>query len=487
MDTFLAIARRLAQLLLLLFGSGYALCSFACSAPYTEVQAKAQCQAIIDGSSDSNTATYTCPERDLGPSGDADLWAVELKRNGVAGYGAWEFCAAPKPPPCSDLTNTTSWVQGKVLVGYYTSVYDGQGNLCRVELEPVTPPMTCGSGWCTLVESNPSTTGPDSSPVTPPGSVDNANGQPAQPSVPEYPASGSSAPSNPPPTICGGGSCYDPSTGNACAVGPSGQVCVKVANASGATSGGCASSGSTTVCGGSPTPPSPVGSQGSTITDPATQIQSSDGYTSANPSTGAATGSTVNVYSSGGSTSSGATTGSLSNGAKGSTSTKNGQSGPASSSSTGGNGDSWGGGGDCNTPPVCQGDAVMCGVTLEQWRTMCSAHMDTTSLIKDVAGDEKGPSSFQSDSSKYSQSDVWQSGSGGSGNTIGDQANSGNYDSSGFGYNTSCPLQDLNVPFGSGAFVVPFSEGCVIGPWLRAVIIGFALFSAAVITAGGRG
>jgi len=73
------------------------------------------------------------------------------------------------------------------------------------------------------------------------------------------------------------------------------------------------------------------------------------------------------------------------------------------------------------------------------------------------------------------------------GNTVGDQANAGNYDQTGFGYSVQCPMKDLTVPLGSYSFAVPFSEGCVIGPWLRAIVIAFALYAGAKITAGGVG
>jgi hypothetical protein len=418
---------------------------------------------------------------DTSGSGYVYCYQVHKVVPGVGdGYpsGCYAFTGALQTP-CSMLTNSTSWVQGKVLDGYFTSVEDQFGNMCRVNLQPVTPPMTCGSGWCTLVEYNPVTNGPDTSPVTPAGSVDNSNGQPAQPDVPDYPASGSSAPSNPPPTICGGGSCYDPSTGNACAVGASGQVCINVANGSGTTQGGCSSSGATTICGGSPTPPSPVGSSGSTISDPPSQIQGSDTYTNANPSTGQTGSTTVNVFSSGGDTSNGSTSTSISTG-KGSTSTKNGQSGPASSSSTG-NGDSFNGGGDCNTPPVCQGDAVMCGVAQEAWHTSCNVTIQTTALAG--SNPTQQPPNFASDLTKYGSSDVFQQSNGGGG-TVGDSANQGSYDQSGFGYANACPLTDLSITLVRGSFVVPFSDACVIGPWIYWTVIGFSLYRAAKITAG---
>lgn len=298
---------------------------------------------------------------------------------------------------------------------------------------------------------------------------------PTQPTAPS---------SSAPPVLCGGGSCYDAGTNTYTAVTPSGQQITVAGPTANSSSGGCASSGSATMCAGNPVPPSPVGQSGSTITDPATQIQSSDGYTIADPGTGAVSATTVNVFSSGGATSSGATSGSVSTNRGTSTSTVSGGSSPAGSSSSGG-GDSFNGGGNCNSPPVCSGDAVMCGVAQEAWFTQCNVSIQTTAMVG--SNPTQQPPTFQSDSTKYSQSDVWQQSDTSQSSTVGGQANNGTYDSSGFGYGTTCPLTDISVPFFGSSFAVPLSVGCVIGPWLRALIIGFALYSAAKITAGGNG
>lgn len=281
------------------------------------------------------------------------------------------------------------------------------------------------------------------------------------------------------PQLCGGGSCYDPNTNTYTVVGPGGTQITVSGSVADSSGGGCASSGAATMCGGSPTPPSPVGQSGSSITDPATQIQSSDNYPTQNPSTGVSSSTTVNVYSSGGATSSGSSSGSVSVNRGSSSSTTSGNSGPASASSSG-NGDSFNGGGNCNTPPVCTGDAVMCGVAQETWQTSCDVTIQTTALAGN--NPSQSPPTFSSDSTKYAQSDVWQQPS--SGNTTGDQANSGTYDQTGFGYATSCPATDLSVSVAGGVFVVPFSKICVIGPWIYWTVIGFSLYRAARITAG---
>ncbi|HEU4590552.1 MAG TPA: virulence factor TspB C-terminal domain-related protein, partial [Steroidobacteraceae bacterium] len=148
---------------------------------------------------------------------------------------------------------------------------------------------------------------------------------------------------------------------------------------------------------------------------------------------------------------------------------------------------SYGGGGDCNSPPVCTGDAVMCGVARQEWTAMCQAKSDAAQLHKDLAGDGP-PSDFDALKNKYGQGDVWSDPDTSMDGTVGGQANSGIYDQSGFGYATSCPLHDISISLGSrGSFVIPLEDKCVVGTWLRALVIGFALLSAAIITAGGRG
>ncbi|MHA6203490.1 virulence factor TspB C-terminal domain-related protein [Dyella soli] len=288
------------------------------------------------------------------------------------------------------------------------------------------------------------------------------------------------------PQICGGGSCVDKGTNQACAVAGGAQVCVPLSTAT-TPAGGCSSGGGATVCAGTPTAPSPVGQPNSTITDPATQIKSSDKYTTGNVQTGAVGSTIVNVFSSGAPTTNGAKPGSVSATKGGSSSTLNGQSGPASSSSTG-NGDSFNGGSDCNAPPACQGDAVMCGIAQEQWNTMCSAKKSADDLYKSLAGDGTGPQGADPTPTQSPNSSMaWQSGTS-TGNSSADAANQGNYDMAGLGFSSACPLHDMSVPLPGGrAFDIKFSNGCELGGWLRAIIIAFALFAAAKITAGGVG
>jgi hypothetical protein len=158
------------------------------------------------------------------------------------------------------------------------------------------------------------------------------------------------------PKVCNGGSCFDPAGNQYCASTGSGQVCVPATN--GSTTGGCSSNGGTTLCAGSPppTPPNPP------IADPASQIASSDKYSS-QTGTGPISSVTVNNFNN---TGTGAKNGAGSGDA----------GAPASGSSSGtpsqGDGTTSMGGGDCNTPPIVQGSGGMSAIAYQTWRTRCA-------------------------------------------------------------------------------------------------------------------
>jgi hypothetical protein len=202
------------------------------------------------------------------------------------------------------------------------------------------------------------------------------------------------------------------------------------------------------------------------VVDPAKQIASTDTY-SVSTST-SSTQTTVNVYNtSTGTTSSGqqaADGGSPGGGQPQGTN-------PAHASSAGGNG-TLSGGTDCNSPPVCTGDSVLCGIARTQWSTTCQVH-------RDLAG-----TSAPVPTSPPTQSSVWQNGTV-TGDSEADAANQGNYNTSGFGYSQQCPLKDISFAFGGNTITIPMQDKCWIGVWLRALVLAFAAFAAAKITVGG--
>ncbi|RUL78769.1 hypothetical protein [Dyella choica] len=475
MDTVCAIARRL-TVALLVFVVGMFFASSPVRAAVTAGQAYQSCQAILaqdQATWGSSFQTQPCKQSTNPVSGNpAYCFPYGLAGQGYPWLGGCTDYTGSPVNPCSMLANSS-------IDTYY---FPGE-QLGTTGQTLVTDPNSGGKVWCpyTIQWSGASgiadayghyhihatitytgdlgDTGPSGGPTSPQMNDPNGNPLSQQPTTSNGPS----------PTICGGGSCYDPNTDQFCGVSGGGQFCIPAHTAE-SSQGGCVSSGGGTLCAGSPSAPLPNPTQNQ-ITDPSTQIGSSDKYTQSNISTGATSGVTVNTYNSpGGSVSSGSTNSSLP--ASNSSGSK---SSPASSSSTG-NGGSYGGGSDCNSPPACSGDAVMCGVGRQEWYAMCNQQ-------KYMVGDDSGPSTFQQDLSKYSQSDVTVQPS--NGNTVGDQANNGSYDSGGFGYGTQCPAQDLQVSIGKfGSFTVPFSLICPIGPWIYGLVVGFALYRAACVTAG---
>lgn len=164
-----------------------------------------------------------------------------------------------------------------------------------------------------------------------------------------------------PPKLCGGGSCYDPKSDTACAVVGGGQVCVSGA-AGRSPAGACVSSSGGSICSGSPTAPLPGAPPASPISDPATEIKSTDKLTQADPVTGQNKTVTTNVYTPG-------NTPAESGAGEGDSQppTQDPDKGSAS------------GGQDCNSPPICSGDAPTCAVVNQVWLSRCGAPKDDKS------------------------------------------------------------------------------------------------------------
>lgn len=369
--------------------------------------------------------------------------------------------AVPPENPCGSLATVSIFLDGKVLSGYSfpQSAVDqvtGATVQCAMTATPKGAPVwnQWSNKWQTYAQLSPTGDLAGGDGVTD-GSGAGVADVPVPPSYDNQPTT---------PGVCGGGSCYDAASDQYCASSGGSQYCVSGAAAR-SSSGGCSGSAAVT-CGGSPSAPLPAQSQ---VPDPATQAVGSDHYTQADPQTGTSVPVVVNVYK-GATNPNGVTSGQQS-----------GDSGPASASSTGNaDGSSYSGGGDCNSPPVCSGDAAMCGAARTQWATTCQVH-------KDLAGTGQ-PSDFDTLKTKYSQSDVWSDPDTSMDGTEGGQANQGNYNQSGFGWSRACPLQDWHIELGDfGSFTVPLQDKCYVGDWIRYLVIGMGLFLAAIITAGGKG
>ncbi len=401
-------------------------------------------QAVVKGGTLGNGATA------------AGTWS--------SNWGNWGFSGpVPVGNPCSTVAPANVYLTGKILSGYSipANVVDPQSGVtvqCAMSVTPIgMPTMRSDGTWETYGSVAPSgnlATGSGWKDGT--GAAVNP-----QPPIPTLPATNVTAP----PSVCSGSSCYNAGTNQYCGSAGGQQYCVSGAAATSST-GGCTASGSAAVCAGQAVIPSPPPA---IIPDPATQIQGSDKYTQASPTTGAAMVVTVNAYGL--------------PGTKVTSGQQAGDSGPAPASSTVPP-SGYAGGGNCNTPPVCSGDAVMCGVARQTWKSGCDAKAGLDQVHKDLTGDGTTPDLT---AGAHTSADVWSDGTN-TGNAVADAANAGNYDASGLGFSTTCPLHDMVVPLPLGAsFPIKFSAGCVVGGWIKAIVIAFALFAAARITAGGVG
>ncbi|WP_199099483.1 hypothetical protein [Dyella sp. ASV21] len=167
--------------------------------------------------------------------------------------------------------------------------------------------------------------------------------------------------------LCGGGSCYDSAAGKWCAVdGSGGQVCV---SKDAAKQGACASSGDTTLCAGNPAPKPP----NPPISDPASQITSSDKYTSQKDN-GPVDSTTVNNYNNTGNKPNPGTQPGDVDGKGDKPDDKKKDDGTTAS-----------GGGDCNTPPMVEGSAALGLIARQEWELRCG--MPEWARVKDGDGD----------------------------------------------------------------------------------------------------
>lgn len=373
------------------------------------------------------------------------------------------YTGDPPSNPCAELPSVHIRAPGQIWANYSfpqttTDPVTGASVVCGMTFHPDGPPTWDPNNkqWYTSGVASPSgnmTAGG--------GGWADGSGAP----VPGVPGPGDPpTPMPEPPRICNGASCYDPGRDQYCAgVEGGGQVCVP--GSTGRGGGGCASSGTTTLCAGPGTsaPRPPVAS----VPDPPSQVTGTGTTTQGGAGPG---GGVVIVHT----TTYGVPGASANNGSSAGDSTPSGTPGnPAPPSSSGGAG-SFDGGGSCETPPVCSGDAVLCGIARTQWATTCQVH-------KDLAGTGPAPSA----SAGVDPGSVWRE-AGASGDGVADDANAGIYDQSGFGGSRVCPFHDVTVEFEGTAIVLPFAEGCDPLGWVGFLVVGFALFEASKITMGAR-
>ena len=118
----------------------------------------------------------------------------------------------------------------------------------------------------------------------------------------------------------------------------------------------------------------------------------------------------------------------------------------------------------CNTPPACFGDAVLCGIAANTHKSACD--VASGSSVGDPTG--LGPSA----SSVENDVDLGTAGS-------------GSLDAGGFGYSTSCPLNDgIHFSFLGKSIDVDESGMCTPLSFIYYIVLAFAYFAAAKIIAG---
>ena len=366
----------------------------------TYSQAMAQCQAdIAKAPVPANNTCYNKPN----PNGDGGsvVWSAVWDHNSI--INTYPYIGGV-PNGCNGIDSQSGAFKGNLAAGSPMCQAQPDGSGCGMTFTPDSNPFLnrAGTSWATH-----GTYKPTGSTCTP-GPI---GGDPS--SAPAPPAA--------PAKTCGGGSCCDTASSQCCAVDGSGaQVCVPLKTAQTAP-GGCVSSGATTICAGTPSAPTPPAPPASPISDPPSEIKSSDQYTSAGPN-GNQT-SNVNVYGAGNS--------------KPGSGQKPGDDGPASSSSSGGNGDkgdgtSAGGGGDCSSPPMVEGSPALGMIARQTWLLRCA---------------DAGQGSDDSDKSVPGLDDIPEKPADG---TFKEVSVLDKIDQSGFGGGTQCPsLPSVDLgPFG---------------------------------------
>lgn len=337
----------------------------------------AQCQEALtaklhDYPGGSTTPGCTASKPDSDPGHYVIVGKITYQGSVITGFPNNEFrCPADIPPsaaPCASLVPVKSPQTGGLHAGQSIcsktlDPVSGGFVQCKVSLTPISPPVgnAFSGGLQSYVLATP--TGGLCGGDEPTGlhNADNSTVPPSVAPTPIIPAANTD-----PPKVCGGASCYDPKSNQYCASGDAGQVCVPAPNPGPSPDPGtCGSNGQTTLCAGNPQAPAPPKNS---VPDPATQTRGNDGYTTADPTTGALGHTGVGAYSNSGGT--GVTSGQSS-----------GDKGPAGSSTAPGgtgnsatdkHGNSASGGGNCDNPPQCSGDAILCASLTQQFQTKCA-------------------------------------------------------------------------------------------------------------------
>lgn len=125
----------------------------------------------------------------------------------------------------------------------------------------------------------------------------------------------------------------------------------------------------------------------------------------------------------------------------------------------------------CNTPPACFGDAVLCGIAANTHKSACAA--SGSSVGAPPSGLDGDPTDNTGDPGSSAVSSSVDLGAG-----------TGSLDGSGFGYSSSCPLQDLSFSVLGQSVNIPLADKCDKLVFLKYIVLALAYFMAAKIMAG---
>jgi hypothetical protein len=288
-----------------------------------------KCQAAKAGAIDPSM--WTCVAGVSGSDPTTGAVRLEMVGNGATG-GVWNYCisATSEGDQCKARPSYTTAVAGNLTLCNAGCSYAPDTGVEKWTVRGVSGHSTPGGGGRMVPTGQTCGSGPNTALDPPPVS-------------------------QPVPKLCGGGSCVDTSSGQACALNGAGeQVCVKLPPKG--ADGSCASKGDTTLCAGNPAPKPP----NPPITDPATQITGSDQYGSQSGN-GPINNNTVNNYNN---------TGNNPNPGKGAGDTDGSDQKPDDQKKD--DGTSASGGGDCSTAPMVEGSAALAMIARQAWLLRCA-------------------------------------------------------------------------------------------------------------------
>lgn len=152
------------------------------------------------------------------------------------------------------------------------------------------------------------------------------------------------------------------------------------------------------------------------------------------------------------------------------------------------------GGGDCSSAPSCSGDSLQCNILYQNWKTRCIIEAnnigggispeDLNPLLgkmEDIDNSIKGQTGFWEDSFSDDipgEDPDW-------GSLTGEKViDTLDFDSSGFGFPRSCPVEDIQFTLLGTNYIVPINSAmgiCDIFTWFGYLLVALTSFTACFI------